>query len=468
MHDELCFLSATEMASAVRDKSVSAVELTDAVLARIDRLNPQLNAYCTLMADSAREAALQADRKLVSGEQVGVLHGVPISIKDNIFVKDSRTTFGSKLHENEITAEDAPLIERLRRAGAIIVGRTNSPEFGWKGVTDNLVYGTTRNPWNLELTPGGSSGGGSAAVAAGLGPIGIGTDGGGSLRIPASFCGLVGLKTSYGRVATWPGVSVGSLRHVGGMTRTVTDSALLLNVIAGPDDRDPESLPAEDVDYVEELGRGIEGLRLAYSPDMGFATVDPEVARLCVHSAERLADAGAVVERVELGWTDPYDCWRVFFYGASAARLGRIVEQQGDLLDPGLRACVEQAIQLTGLDYSDALTKRNEFWHQVRQVYESFDLLITPTLPVPPFAVNQDNADPFPGQQLGELQWTQFTYPINLTGQPAVSVPCGWTEANLPVGLQIIGRRFDDQAVLRVARALEQLQPWHDRWPELE
>ena len=180
----------------------------------------------------------------------------------------------------------------------------------------------------------------------------------------------------------------------------------------------------------------------------------------------RFSETGAVVEQVELDWSDPYECWRVFFYGASAARLGRIVEEQGHLLDPGLRVCVEDALKLRGLDYSDALTQRNEFWQRVRRIFESFDLLITPTLPVPPFAVGQDNADPFPGQQQGELQWTQFTYPFNLTGQPATSVPCGWTAANLPVGLQIVGRRFDDALVLRAAHAFEQVQPWRDRWPD--
>lgn len=463
--ENACFLSATELAQGIREQSFLAVELVESVLARIEKQNPALNAYCTLMVDSALESARQADEQIAAGDPLGPLHGVPISIKDNLYVKDSRTTFGSRLHEHDVTSEDAPITERLRQAGAIILGRTNTPEFGWKGVTDNLIFGITRNPWNLDLTPGGSSGGASAAVAAGLGPIGIGTDGGGSLRIPASFCGLVGHKPSYGRVATWPGVSVGSLRHIGGMTRTVKDSALLLNVIAGPDERDPDSLPAADVDYLAEIERGIDQVRIAYSPDLGFATVDPEVARLCEESAMRLSEAGASVEKIELDWEDPYDCWRVFFYGASAARLGRIVERQGHLLDPGLRACVQDAVKLRGLDYSDALTGRNEFWHRVRQLFTSFDLLITPTLPVPPFAVGQNNAAPFSGQEQGELQWTQFTYPFNLTGQPACSVPAGWTSANLPVGMQIVGRRFDDALVLRAARAFEQLQPWRDRWP---
>lgn len=464
---ELCLMSAVEMAQAVRTRDVSVVALTDTVLARIEQFNPRLNAYCTPMADEARAAALGADAALAAGVETGPLHGVPVSVKDNLYVKDSRTTFGSKLQEHDVTREDCPLVERLRQAGAIIVGRTNSPEFGWKGVTDNRVFGVTRNPWNTDLTPGGSSGGGSTAVAAGLGPIGIGTDGGGSLRIPAAFCGLVGHKPSYGRVPTWPGVSVGSLRHIGGMTRTAEDSALLLDVISGPDDRDPECLPASGVSYLSEIERGVEGIRVAWSPNLGYATVDPEVSRLCEQSALRLAEAGAIVERVDLDWADPYDSWRVFFYGATAARLGRIVDKQGHLLDPGLRACVENAVQLTGLDYSDALTRRNEFWHQVRRVYESFDLLITPTLPVPPFAVGQNNADPFPGQNFGELQWVQFTYPFNLTGQPACSVPAGWTESGLPVGMQIIGRRFDDALVLRAAWAFEQIQPWCDHWPEL-
>lgn len=464
---EFCFMSAVEIARAVRERAVSVQDLIDQVLARIEQVNPRLNAYCTVMADEAREAARRADADLAAGIDVGPLHGVPVSIKDNLYVKDSRTTFGSKLQENDVTREDCPLVERLRQAGAIITGRTNSPEFGWKGVTDNRVFGITRNPWNPDLTPGGSSGGGSAAVAAGLGPIGIGTDGGGSLRIPAAFCGLVGHKPSYGRVPTWPGVSVGSLRHIGGMTRTVEDTALLLDLISGPDDRDPESLPASNVNYLSEIERGIEQVRIAWSTHLGYAAVDPEVARLCEQSAMRLTEAGAIVERIDLDWNDPYDSWRVFFYGAAAARLGRVVDEQGHLLDPGLRACVEDAVNMTGLDISDALTQRNEFWHKVRRVYESFDLLITPTLPVPPFPVGQNNADPFPGQEFGELQWVQFTYPFNMTGQPACSVPGGWTNTGLPVGLQIIGRRFDDALVLRAARALEQIQPWRDRWPEL-
>lgn len=465
--DELCFLSASDLARRIRRREVSPVEVVSAVLDRIERLDPRLNAFCTRMDRQARADAQRAEDAVLRSEDLGPLHGVPVSVKDNIYVKDCRTTFGSKLLESDVTLFDAPLVERLRAAGAILIGRTNSPEFGWKGVTDNRVFGTTRNPWNLDLTPGGSSGGAAAAVASGLGPIGIGTDGGGSLRIPASFCGLVGHKPSFGRVPTWPGVSVGNLRHLGGITRTVTDTALLLNVIAGPDERDAGSLPAEKVDYVSELTRGSDGARIAVSPDLGYATLHPDVAAHFENGVRALDETGAVVERVELDWTDPYECWKVFFYGAAASRLGRGITEHGGLLDPGLRKAVEAAVQLSGLDFSDALIARDEFWQRVRTLFESYDLLVTPTLAVPPFPVDQDNAEPLTAEPQGELQWTQFTYPFNLTGQPAVSVPCGWTESGLPIGMQIVGRRFDDATVLRAARAFEMARPWHEQWPTL-
>ena len=465
--DEMCLLSACQWATEIRHRNVSPVEVTKAVLDRIEQLNPKLNAYCTSMADLALESARIAEAAVMNGVQLGPLYGVPVSIKDNLYVKGVRTTFGSQLLRDFIPDVDAPIVERLRAAGAIIVGRTNTPEFGWKGVTDNLVFGVTRNPWNLELTPGGSSGGAAAAVACGLGPIGIGTDGGGSVRIPASFCGLVGYKPSFGRLPHYPGISVGSLRHVGGITRTVSDAALLLDVVAGPDERDPCSLPPANVEFSTEIHRGIEGVRIAYSPDLGYARVDAEVAKLCEQGANRLNEVGAVVEPVELDWADPYECWSVFFYGGATARLRDSIAEQGHLLDPGLRAAVEKGMKLGMAEFTDALTARNEFWLNVCRVYETYDLLITPTLAVPPFCVGQNNADPFPGQQLGDLQWTAFTYPFNLTGQPATSVPCGWTKSNLPVGMQIIGRRFDDCLVLRAARACEQIQPWVDRKPPI-
>lgn len=465
---DLGFLSAVELAVLIRSRKLSPVEVMRQTLARIERINPALNAYVTVQAEEAMCSARKAEDALMRGKCVGSLFGVPLHVKDNLFVAGSRTTFGSKLMETNVTSDDCPAVERLRKAGMIVVGRTNSPEYGWKGVTDNRVFGITRNPWNTALTPGGSSGGASAAVAAGMGPIGLGTDGGGSLRIPASFSGVFGFKASFGRIPNWPGSGGAMLRHIGTITRTVGDMAATLDVLAGPDPRDLLSLPATGECYSANLDCGIRGKRIAYSPNFGYARVEPEVAAICQRAAQRFAETGAVVETVQLDWRDPYDAWSVFFFGTAAASLEKKLPTQGDLLDPGLRRVVDAGLKLRGVDFANALAARHDFWEQVRRVYERFDLLLCPTLPVPPFAVGQDDADSIDGEKLGPLQWTRFTYPFNLTGQPAASVPAGWTKSGLPVGLQIIGNRCADLLVLQAARAWEQIQPWSDQRPKLE
>ena len=461
---ELCTLSATEVVALIRKKQVLPSEVSRAVLDRIQAVNPQLNAYCTIETETAMATAGQLDEAVQRGDVLGPLCGVPISIKDILYVRDSRTTFGSRLFADHVTREDAPSIERLREAGAIFVGRTNTPEFGFKGVTDNRLFGATRNPWNPSLTSGGSSGGAAVAVATGMGPVGIGTDGGGSIRIPASFCGLVGLKASFGRIPNYPATAVDSLRHTGPLTRTVADAALLLEVMAGVDERDPFSLEGAVSDYPSLIERGIAGWRIGFSADLGFADVDPEVARICAAACQSLVVAGAQVEEVDLNWQDPYDCWNAFFYGGIGGLLGRRLQSEGDLLDPGLRKIVMQGSKLRAEDFVDAQFQRNAFWHQTHPFFRDVRLLVTPALAVPPFPIGQDDADPV-GQSSRPLGWTPFTYPFNLTGHPAVSVPCGFTQAGLPVGLQIVGARFDDLGVLCAARALEQIQPWADRWP---
>ena len=399
--DELGFLSAGELAALIRTRRVSPVEVMRATLARIERFNPALNAFVTVQGEEALCSAAKAEEALKSGQPIGPLHGVPLHVKDNLLVAGSRTTFGSKLMETNVTSDDCPAVERLRKAGMIVVGRTNSPEYGWKGVTDNRVFGITRNPWNTKLTPGGSSGGASAAVAAGLGPIGLGTDGGGSLRIPASFSGVFGFKASFGRIPNWPGSGGAMLRHIGPITRTVADMAVALDVLAGPDPRDLLSLPASGECYSANLDCGLRGKRIAFSPNLGYARVEPEVAATCQRAAERFAEAGAIVEPVQLAWRDPYDTWSVFFFGTAAASLEKKLPTQGELLDPGLRRVVEIGLKLRGVDFANALAARHDFWEQVRRVYERFDLLLCPTLPVPPFAVGQDDADPLEGEQLG-------------------------------------------------------------------
>lgn len=464
-NDSLAYLSAIELGEMIRAKKVSPVDVVKAAFERIKQHNPQLNAYITLQEGEALCAAAKAEEAVMQGKTLSPLHGVPYHVKDNLWVRESRTTFGSKLQEHDITPEDCPAVQRLRDAGLILLGRTNTPEYGWKGVTDNRVFGITRNPWNTDLTPGGSSGGASAAVAAGLGPIGIGTDGGGSLRIPASFSGVVGFKASFGRIPNWPGSGGAILRHIGPITRTVTDIAATLDIIAGPDARDLLSLPASGIRWAEQVNAGVKGKRIAFSPDFGYAKVEPKVAAICRQAAKKFSETGAHVEEVKLDWSDPYDPWSVFFFGTAAANLEKKLEQQGDLLDPGLRKVVEAGLKLRGVDFANALAARHQFWEQVRKTYEKFDLIISPTLAVPPFAVGRDDADPLDGKKLRPLQWTQFTYPFNLTGQPAVSVPAGWTKSGVPVGLQIIGGQQADLLVLQAARAWEQVQPWQDRRP---
>jgi aspartyl-tRNA(Asn)/glutamyl-tRNA(Gln) amidotransferase subunit A len=467
-NDDLAWLSAAELATAVRARKISPVEITEALLARIERINPKLNALVTVATGAALCAARKAEEAVMRGDALGPLHGVPLHVKDNLYVADSRTTFGSKLSEDNVTVEDCPAVKRLRAAGMIVSGRTNTPEFGWKGVTDNRVFGPTRNPWNTDLTPGGSSGGAAAAVAAGLGPMGLGTDGGGSLRIPASFCGVVGFKASFGRVPNWPGSGGAMLRHIGAITRTVADQALALDLFGGPDPADLLALPPAGVSFSAELEKGIRGKRIAFSPDLGYARVEPETAAICRRAAERFAETGAYVEEVGLDWRDPYEAWSVFFYGTAAAMMEKQLPAKGNLLDPGFKRVVEQGLKLRGVDFANALAARHELWDRVRRVYERFDLLLCPALPVPPFAVGQDDADPIDGQRLGPLQWTQFSYPFNLTGQPAASVPAGWTKSGLPVGAQIVGDRYADLLVLQATRSWEQVQPWNDKRPPLD
>src|SRR6185369_13706625 len=342
-HD-LCWLSAVDLAAAIKKKRVSPLEVVDALLARIEKLST-LNAYVTLDAEGARKAARAAERALTKrSASLGPLHGVPFSVKDLIITKGMRTTFGTPLHRDNVPSEDAPAVARMKAAGGILLGKTNTPTFGWVGITDNLVFGVTRNPWNLERTPGGSSGGAGAAVAAGLGPLALGTDGGGSIRKPASFCGIVGHKPSFGRVPVYPASAAWSLSHTGPMTRTVKDAALMMNVCAGPDERDPYSLPADKVDYVKALAGGVKGLRVAYSETLGTApAVDPEVRASVGRAVRAFRELGCRVDTVEPGWPHVWDAWRAIFLGGIAARLAPFLDRKDDI-DAGLLPVIEEAL----------------------------------------------------------------------------------------------------------------------------
>ena len=466
---ELCYMTATEMAAAIRAKKLSPVEVVDAVLSRIDRLNPTLNAYCTVTHEEARAAAKAAEAAVMRGEASGILHGVPVSIKDLVMTKGVRTTWGSKIFEHFVPEEDAPVVERLKGAGAIVLGKTNTPEFGFKGVTDNPVFGATRNPWSLAHTPGGSSGGGTAAVAAGLGPLAVGTDGGGSIRIPCSCCGLFGLKPTLGRVAAAPTYGgLDTLSHTGPMTRTVQDAALMMNAIVGPHPRDLSSLPADGTDYVAEAGRGAQGLRMAWTPDWGYASVDPEVRRIAEAAAQRFTQAGCRVDQANPGFSSPEAPFVLLFGASMAARLVDKLPEWRGRMDPGLVLTIEQGTQHSAVQFVHAANWRRTLSDAFAKFFLRHDLLLTPTLAAPPLPVGVDYYEEIGGQKVNPPGWFAFTYPINMTGYPAATVPCGWTAAGLPVGLQIIGPRFADALVLRAAAAFEQIAPWAGKRPPLD
>lgn len=464
---DLCFLPATALAAKLRAHELSAVEVVEAFLGRIDRINPLLTAYCTVAAPAARAEARRIDEAIQRGEPVGPLAGVPVSIKDLLLTRGIRTTRGSLLFADSVPTEDAPVVERLRAAGAVILGKTNTPEFGWKGVTDNRLFGPTRNPWRLDRTAGGSSGGAGAAVAAGLGPLAIGTDGGGSIRIPASFCGIVGLKPTFGLVPAYPASWADALSHTGPMTRTVRDAALLLNVIAGYDHRDHNSLPGGSTDYLSEIGAGIRGLRVAWSPDLGSAIVDPAVRMVCERAARRFEELAGAVEAASPGIADVGREWEILFYGAIGSAITALPAGWENTIDPGLVVMVQQARAWSGFEVSRAYQTRAQVYDRLRRFFERYDLLLTPAIAVPPFELGRNSPREIAGRPVDGLSWSPFTFPFNLTGQPAATVPCGWTADGLPVGLQIVGRRLEDALVLRAAAAFEEAAPWTDRRPPL-
>ena len=460
----IAVLSATELLRRYRTTELSPVEATRAVLAQIDRHNPRVNAYCLVDHDRALEQAKASERRWRQGKPTGRLDGVPVAIKDVFLTHGWPTLRGSRAIDPEQPwEEDAPAVARLRANGAVLIGKTTTPELGWKGVTDSPLTGVTRNPWDPALTAGGSSGGSAVAVVLGMAPLALGTDGGGSIRIPAAFSGLVGHKPTYGRVAQWPPSPFGSLAHAGPMAWTVVDAALMLDVIAAPDPRDWSAAPAENLSYLDELAGGVVGLRVAFSPTLGYVQVDPEVAAAVQQAAKTFEALGAQVEQADPGFEDPVGIFEVLWYAGAAKAVERLGERALPVLDPGLREISDIGRTYSAMDYLEAESRRAKLGGHLGQFHQRFDLLLTPTLPVPAFVAGQEVPDGWPGRRW--MSWTPFTYPFNLTQQPAASVPCGFTAAGLPIGLQIVGAKYADALVLRAAHAYQTAQPGTDRRP---
>ncbi len=466
MKESSAFLSASELVDLFRSRQLSPVEVTREILGRIDRLNPALNAFTITTPELALDQAAAAERAYAVGDPAP-LAGVPISIKDLTPTSGIRTARGSLIEPDWVPDEDAPVVERLYGAGAVMLGKTNTPELGWKGDSGNRVFGPSFNPWNLERTPGGSSGGAAAAVAAGLGPLAQGSDGAGSIRIPAAFCGVFGYKPSFGLVPQYPASAVGDLSHLGPMARTVRDAAMMLQAIAGADSRDRLSWSSE-IDYLEDFDAGMGGLRVAWSPTLGYAEIDADVAESTGRAAAAFSQLGCQVEQVDPGLPDPADILDVMWSGAMAGYFANRLDDVRDLIDPGLLAVIERAQSLSAADLAHAMQARNGYYAGMRQFMEQYDLLLTPTLPRTAFTAGLDEPDSWTRSTLAPLDWTPFTYPFNMTGQPAATVPCGFDRDGLPIGLQIIGRWRDDRSVLRAAAAFESAMPWAGVTPPLD
>ena len=455
MNTQLTDLAACDLLALYRSKQVSPVDATRAVLARIERLNPQLRAFCHVAADDALAAARASEARWRRGQPIGALDGVPTSIKDLILTKGWPTLRGSHtVDAAQAWDVDAPVAARLREAGAVLLGKTSTPEFGCKGETNSPRTGITRNPWDLSKTPGGSSGGTAAAVAAGMGPLSVGTDGAGSVRIPASFCGNVGLKPSFGRVPAYPLSPFGSVAHLGPHTMSVRDAALMMNVLALPDARDWTSLPADGRDYTVGLDDGIRGWRIAWSPNLGYVdNVHPEVAAACAAAVAKLEELGAHVEAVDPGFDDPLDITTGLWFLGSWTIWNTLTPEQQAVTDPDFAAEAQLGSRLSALDVQHLVARRGALGSHMRQFMQRFDLLVTPTVCIPAFDAKPAGHQTMEPQAM--LGWTPFSYPFNLTQQPAITVPCGLTRAGLPIGLQLVGPMFGDAAVLRAARAFE-------------
>ncbi|MDN5871501.1 MAG: amidase [Nitrococcus sp.] len=462
--DQIAGLTAVEMLGHFERGDLSPVEVTEAALEQIQLHNETVNAYCFLDEQTTRVAARQAQERRRRRCTLGLLDGVPVAIKDVFMVRGWPTRKGSKITDDSPAPGDSPVIASLRRHGFVPLGKTTTPELGWKGVTDSPLCGVTRNPWDPAKGAGGSSGGSAAAVSLGMGALALGTDAGGSIRIPGGFCGIVGFKPTQGRVPFWPASAFGQLAHPGPMTWSVKDAALMMNVLCEPDARDT-TLPGTGIDFLAALTGGLKGWHVAFSPSLGYVNVDPEVAAAVAAAAGHFEDLGAHVEEVDPGFPDPREAFDRLFYSGAANALREISPEHRRAMDPALVRVAEWAERLAMLDYLAAINERAALIERMNGFHERYRLLLTPTLPLAAF----DGGLEVPPHWQDERwpSWTPFTYPFNMTGQPAISVPCGFTSAGLPIGLQIIGARHRDEWVLRAAHTYQGIAPLMDHRPAL-
>ena len=464
-------LTALQLAEKYRNGELSPVDAARDALAAIERLDGHLNAICRTDPEATLRRARESQQRYRDGTQIGPIDGVPTTIKDIFYTRGVPTLRGSRLLADKPGADDpaswpddAPVTAATCEAGCVVIGKTTTPEFAWKGVTDSPLTGITRNPYDPGLTPGGSSGGASAAVAAGLGQLALGTDGGGSVRIPAAFCGIVALKPTYGVIPMFPSSPFGTLAHAGPMTRTVGDTAAFMDALLRPDPRDWSAVPARATTptpggYLAAATAGargdrpLEGVRVAYSPTLGFGRNDDDVEREVTRAVSVLSELGAHVDTVDPGITDPVDAFHVLWFAGLAAVLAPHGEGAIEHVDPSMRDALARYHDFSAADYLDAVAVRMALGARMADFHQSYDLLVTPTTPIPAFAAGSDV--PPDWRSPDWTSWTPYTYPFNMTQQPALSVPCGLTDSGLPVGMQLVGARFEDLLVIRAGAAVE-------------
>ena len=468
---DLAFAPATELKELIANREVSPVEITQLYLDRIDSLDHQLNSYLTVTYDIALESAKKAEKAVIDGEKLGPLHGVPISIKDLQMTKGVKTTGGSFAYKDRVPDADCAVVERVRAAGAIMLGKTNTPEFGLLGANENKLGEPCRNPWNIERTSGGSSGGAAASVVAGLTSLATGGDGGGSIRIPASFSGTYGIKPTQGRVSSFTGVNaaaaVNYTSQQGPLTRTVRDSALLLQVLAGFDPRDPGSLHSPVPNFIAAAEKEVSGFRVGWTPDFGYTPVDSEVAEITEEAVKAFSELGCTVDQSTLKLETPFDPWLSIFTTSAFVSNGHLLDDPTDPLTWYGKWAIENGSKVTATEYVKALGTRGRMINQFLDEFKKFDVLISPTMPTTAFSTDLypqkiGGHDPYPNPEWG---FVPFTHPINTIGFTAASIPCGFDSEGMPVGLHIVGRYGDEETVLAVSAAFESIRPWIQHRP---
>lgn len=465
MRSATAYRTARDLIAEVKSGHASPSEIAGAVLSDIEALNPRLNCFAWFDGDAVIDQAKGLDGRLAKGEVLGPLAGLPVAIKDLIAMKGAPTAFGSRLMAGNVIDADAPSTERIRAAGAVMLGKSTTSEFGCKAVGDCPATGITRNPWDLQTTPGGSSAGAAALASAGITPVAMGTDGGGSVRIPASLTGLFAIKAQFGRVPVWPVSATASLAHVGPLSRDVRDAALMMGVISGFDARDPAAVAGPLPDYLGACGRDPRGLRVLYSETFGYATPDPEVAGLCRDAVKRLEALGCVVEERDHLFDDPADIWASEFYTGVGTRLKDALDNRRDDIDPGVAAALDKALACEVYGYNAKLFERFDFREKVRGLFETYDVIASPTLPATGVPVGHDT--PKGLEHRSPIDWVFYTYPFNLTGHPAVSVNAGFTRAGHPTGLQLAGRPLAEETLFTISAAYQDADPDRDRRPDL-